>query len=68
MVREVFPQVQSVARDEYEITDATLDQINNGLAQLVARGALICAMHPSRSALETQFREAVAGGASAEEP
>jgi len=67
LVTEVFPQARLVARDEYEITDATLEAINAGVAQLLARGALIGALHPSQSALETQFREAVAGGAPSEE-
>jgi len=67
LVPEVFPQARLVARDEYEIGDASMQEINAGVAQLVARGALLAAMHPSHSALETEFRQAVAGRAPAEE-
>jgi ABC-type multidrug transport system ATPase subunit len=64
VVSEVFPQARLVAHDEYEIGDSSLQEINAGLTQLLMRGALINAMHPAHSALEVQFREVVAGGAS----
>jgi ABC-type multidrug transport system ATPase subunit len=67
LVAEVFPDARLIARDEYEITDATVAQINGGVASLLAQGALLGALHPSRSALETQFREAVASGAPSED-
>lgn len=63
LVAQLFPRAQVIGRDEYEITDATVEEINAGVAQLLARGALIGALHPAHSALETQFREAVAGDA-----
>jgi ABC-type multidrug transport system ATPase subunit len=66
LVLELVPQAQPIGRDEYEITDATVEEINAAVARLLARGALIGALHPSHSALEAQFREAVAGGAPSE--
>jgi ABC-type multidrug transport system ATPase subunit len=66
LVREVFPQARIVAGEEYEVPDASLDEVNAGVALLITRGGLIRAVHPSHSALEVQFREAVAGGASME--
>ena len=66
-VLEVFPEARLVARDEYEIPDLTLEEVNVGVATLLRRGVLIGALHPSHSALETQFREAVAGGSAPEE-
>jgi len=67
IVTEVFPRAKLIGRDEYQVTDATVEEINAGVAKLLARGALIGAMHPLHSALEAQFREAVAGGATSEE-
>lgn len=65
ILHELFPRARLVSRGEYEIPDVTLEELNAGVAQLLARGTLIGAMHPSRTALEMQFREAVAGGAAA---
>ena len=61
-VAEVFPEARLIARDEYELTGRTLDEVNAGVAELLRRGALIAALHPAHSALEAQFREAVADG------
>jgi ABC-type multidrug transport system ATPase subunit len=66
LVAEVFPQARLVARDEYELTDASVEEVNKGVARLLARGALIAALHPSHSALEVQFREVVTGVAPVE--
>jgi ABC-2 type transport system ATP-binding protein len=62
VMAEVFPQATLVGRDEYEITQATIAEINAGVAKLLARGAVLRALHPAQSALETQFRAAVTGG------
>jgi hypothetical protein len=59
---EVFPGAQLIARDEYELSGRSLEEVNAGVAELLRRGALISALHPAHSALETQFREAVADG------
>jgi ABC-type multidrug transport system ATPase subunit len=64
---EVFPDAQLIARDEYELSGRTLEEVNAGVAELLRRGALIAALHPAHSALETQFREAVADGSMTQE-
>ena len=64
---EVFPGARLIARDEYELADRTVEEVNTGVAELLRRGALLTALHPAHSALETQFREAVAGSAMAQE-
>lgn len=66
VVVDVFPLARLVGRDEYEIVGATVEEINGGVTRLLARGALVSALHPAHSSLETQFREAVAGGAPVE--
>jgi ABC-type multidrug transport system ATPase subunit len=66
-VLAVFPDARLIARDEYELADRTLEEVNAGVAELLRRGTLLTALHPAHSALETQFREAVAGSAMAQE-
>jgi ABC-type multidrug transport system ATPase subunit len=63
LVTELFPFARRVGSDEYELAGSTVEEINAGVAALLDRGALIRALHPSHSALEAQFREAVAGSA-----
>ncbi|HEX6598385.1 MAG TPA: ABC transporter ATP-binding protein [Gemmatimonadaceae bacterium] len=63
LVTEVFTEARLIGREEYEIPDASLEEVNAGVAALLARGVLIRSMHPSHSALEAQFREVVAGSA-----
>jgi ABC-2 type transport system ATP-binding protein len=65
LVKEAFPHAQRVGHDEYEITDATIAEINAGVGQLLARGAMLGTLHPAQSALEAQFRAAVTDGTSA---
>jgi ABC-type multidrug transport system ATPase subunit len=67
LVGEVFPGAQRIGRDEYELTDSSMEEINAGVATLLARGVLFRAMHPSHSALEAQFREAVSAGTATEQ-
>jgi ABC-type multidrug transport system ATPase subunit len=67
LVLELFPDARFIARDEYEVTGRTLEEVNVGVAELLRRGALIAALSPAHSALETQFREAVAGSAASQE-
>jgi len=62
LVTEVFPGAQLVGHDEYEVTTATITEINAGVGQLLARGALLGALHPAQSALETHFRAATTEG------
>jgi ABC-type multidrug transport system ATPase subunit len=68
LVTEVFSSARLIGREEYEIPDASLEEINAGVAKLIAQGSLIRAMHPSHSALEVQFREAVDAGSGMEQP
>jgi ABC-type multidrug transport system ATPase subunit len=63
VVTEVFPGARQVARGEYEVPPADLSALNRGVAELVARGALITMLAPVHTALEQQFREAVGDGA-----
>jgi ABC-2 type transport system ATP-binding protein len=59
MVPAVFPGATALGRGEFELRELDLAALNRGLAELVARGALVASVVPTRSALERQFREAV---------
>jgi len=66
LVLELFPDARLISRNEYEVSGRTLEEVNAGVAELLRRGVLIVALSPAHSALETQFREAVAGRAAAQ--
>jgi ABC-2 type transport system ATP-binding protein len=55
----VFPGATPLGRSEFELRDLELAALNRGLAELIARGALVASVGPTRSSLERQFREAV---------
>jgi ABC-2 type transport system ATP-binding protein len=59
LVPAMFPQARELGSGEFEVGALSLDEINAGLARLIAGGALIRAVYPVHSALEQQFREAV---------
>lgn len=59
LVPVVFPGAIEVGRAEYHLVVRDLDALNSGLANLIARGALVAGVSPAHSALEQQFREAV---------
>ena len=59
LVPEVFPNARDVGQGELELDSLTLDEINAGIATLIARGALVSLVLPTHSLLEQQFREAV---------
>ena len=59
LVPQVFPGARGVGRGEFELPALDLATLNRGLADLVARGALIGMLTPVHTALEQQFREAV---------
>jgi ABC-type multidrug transport system ATPase subunit len=59
LVKTVFPDARERADGEFELPASELATINRGIAELVARGALISMMTPVHTALEQQFREAV---------
>ncbi len=65
-VADVFPHARFIVQDEYELHGRTLEEVNDGVAELLRRGVLITGLRPAHSALETQFREAVAGSATAQ--
>lgn len=58
-VRAVFPAAEETGKGEYDITVQSLQELNESLANLIGRGALIASVVPERSVLEQQFREAV---------
>jgi ABC-2 type transport system ATP-binding protein len=59
-----LPMARSLGRGEFEMTDVSLDEINRGVAALIAADAQVSALYPVHSALEQQFREAVGRRAS----
>jgi len=60
LVPDVFPHARDVGQGELELDGLTLEEINAGIATLIARGALVSVVLPTHSLLEQQFREAVA--------
>jgi ABC-type multidrug transport system ATPase subunit len=58
-VAAVFPDAVPLGRSEFELHDVELPALNRGIAELIARGALLASVAPTRSSLERQFREAV---------
>ena len=58
----MFPRARAVGQGEHQLDGVTLDELNAGLAALLARGALVAMVHPVHSMLEQQFREAVGAG------
>jgi len=60
LVPKVFPNARDVGHGELELDSLTLEEINAGIATLIARGALVSLVLPTHSLLEQQFREAVA--------
>jgi ABC-type multidrug transport system ATPase subunit len=62
LVPAVFPGARAVGQGEFQLDGLTLDQVNAGLAALLARGALVSMVYPVHSMLEQQFREAVGIG------
>jgi len=59
LVPEVFPNARDVGQGELELDSLTLEEINAGIATLIARGALVSLVLPTHSLLEQQFREAL---------
>ena len=58
-IRESFPLAEEAGKGEYDVTVASIQDLNTALADLISRGALVASVVPERSVLETQFREAV---------
>ena len=59
LVPSVFPGARETARGEFELPPSDLAAVNRGIAELLARGALVSMLTPVHTALEQQFREAV---------
>jgi ABC-2 type transport system ATP-binding protein len=62
LVPSVFPQARALGQGEFQLDGVTLDEVNAGLASLLASGALVAMVYPVHSMLEQQFREAVGIG------
>jgi ABC-2 type transport system ATP-binding protein len=62
LVPTVFPQARALGQGEFQLDGVTLDEVNAGLASLLASGALVAMVYPVHSMLEQQFREAVGIG------
>jgi len=62
LVPTIFPQARSLGQGEFQLDGLTLDEVNAGLASLLASGALVAMVYPVHSMLEQQFREAVGIG------
>ena len=56
------PDAIALGRGEYELREVELEELNRVLAAVVARGALVASVVPTRSTLERHFREAVGEG------
>lgn len=60
LVPGIFPDAVSVGAAEFDLPERSLERLNQQLAELIARGALISAVAPVHTALEQQFREVIA--------
>jgi ABC-type multidrug transport system ATPase subunit len=61
-VPSVFPGARALGQGEFQLDGLTLDEVNAGLAALLATGALVTMVYPVHSMLEQQFRDAVGIG------
>jgi ABC-2 type transport system ATP-binding protein len=59
LVPGIFPGARERTPAEFELPVSDLGAVNRGIAELVARGALVSMLTPVHTALEQQFREAV---------
>ena len=59
-VAAIFPDAIALGPAEFDIPERPLATLNAQIAELMARGGLIVSLSPVHSALEQQFREAVA--------
>jgi ABC-type multidrug transport system ATPase subunit len=58
-VPAVFPAAKSLGNGQFEVEGGDAALLNQRLADLLTRGALITALIPAHSGLEAQFRAAV---------
>jgi ABC-type multidrug transport system ATPase subunit len=59
LVPEVFRGAREVSPGQFELPASDPRELNRGVADLIARGALVSILTPVHTALEQQFREAV---------
>lgn len=58
----VFRSVTQLGKGEIEVRVDDLAELNRGIGELMARGALVASVTPAQSVLEQQFRLAVGDG------
>jgi len=56
----VFPDAVPAATNEFDLPERSLEELNRQLAELISRGGLVSSIAPVHTALEQQFREAIA--------
>jgi ABC-type multidrug transport system ATPase subunit len=56
---QAFQRTEDAGKGEYDVTVMSIEELNQGLADLIGSGALVASVVPERSVLEQQFREAV---------
>ncbi|MEP6491420.1 MAG: ABC transporter ATP-binding protein [bacterium] len=59
-VRGVFPDAVPAEPNEFDLPERSLEELNRQLVELISRGGLISSVAPMHTALEQQFREAIA--------
>jgi ABC-2 type transport system ATP-binding protein len=59
-VLDVFPDAVLAATNEFDLPERSLETLNRQLAELISRGGLVSSVAPIHTALEQQFREAIA--------
>jgi len=59
LVPEIFPGARETSPGQFELPASDPRELNRGVADLIARGALVSIFTPVHTALEQQFREAV---------
>jgi ABC-type multidrug transport system ATPase subunit len=59
-VLAVFPDALPAGPGEYDLPQRSLERLNEQLGELISRGALVSSIAPVHTALEQQFREAIA--------
>ncbi|MDB4879103.1 MAG: transporter related protein [Gemmatimonadetes bacterium] len=65
-VHRAFPGARAIGAGELEVGATSIDSLNAGLVRLIQEGTVVTAFYPVHSALEQQFRDAVAAGNGAE--
>ena len=63
LVSSVFPNARALGDGQFEIEGGDAPQLNQRLAMLIEKGALVTALIPAHSGLEAQFREVVQSAA-----